>query len=171
MLVTGALTITDGGILDLNDNDLLIDYTGDSPLGSWDGSAYTGVAGMIQSGRTASRTWDGPGIVTSMADARSGRTTLGVAEAAGLFRLAAGETRVWNGHTVDATTVIVKYTYAGDANLDGVIDAGDYGVIDNFVQVPNASGYANGDFNYDGFIDAGDYGIIDNNIQAQGTPL
>jgi hypothetical protein len=63
------------------------------------------------------------------------------------------------------------YTYAGDANLDGRIDAGDYGIIDNFVQVAGASGYANGDFNYDGFIDAGDYGVIDNNVQAQGAPL
>jgi hypothetical protein len=60
------------------------------------------------------------------------------------------------------------YTYAGDANLDGTIDAGDYGIIDNFVQVAGADGYGNGDFNYDGFIDAGDYGIIDNNIQSQG---
>jgi hypothetical protein len=63
------------------------------------------------------------------------------------------------------------YTYAGDANLDGTIDGGDYGIIDNFVQVPNADGYANGDFNYDGVIDGGDYGIIDNNVQAQGAPL
>jgi hypothetical protein len=61
------------------------------------------------------------------------------------------------------------YTYAGDANLDGVIDGGDYGTIDNFVQVPGADGYFNGDFNYDGVIDGGDYGVIDNNIQAQGA--
>jgi hypothetical protein len=52
-----------------------------------------------------------------------------------------------------------------------VIDGGDYGVIDNFVQVPNAFGYFKGDFNYDGVIDGGDYGIIDNNIQAQGAAL
>jgi hypothetical protein len=63
------------------------------------------------------------------------------------------------------------YTYAGDANLDGVIDGGDYGIIDNFAQVPNSDGYVNGDFNYDGVIDGGDYGIIDNNIQSQGAPL
>jgi hypothetical protein len=50
-----------------------------------------------------------------------------------------------------------------------VIDGGDYGVIDNFVQVPGTFGYANGDFNYDGVIDGGDYGIIDNNVQAQGS--
>jgi hypothetical protein len=63
------------------------------------------------------------------------------------------------------------YTYAGDANLDGLIDGGDYGIIDNNVQIPNADGYYNGDFNYDGVIDGGDYGIIDNNIQAQGAPF
>jgi hypothetical protein len=78
---------------------------------------------------------------------------------------------MWDGDVVDATAVIIKYTYAGDANLDGVIDGGDYGIIDNFVQMPDAFGYANGDFNYDGVIDGGDYGIIDNNIQAQGAPL
>jgi hypothetical protein len=63
------------------------------------------------------------------------------------------------------------YTYAGDANLDGLIDGGDYGIIDNFVQVPGADSYFNGDFNYDGVVDGGDYGIIDNNIQAQGAPF
>jgi hypothetical protein len=63
------------------------------------------------------------------------------------------------------------YTYAGDLNFDGLVDAADYGVIDNFVQFPGTSGYANGDFNYDGVIDAGDYGIIDNTIQLQGPPI
>jgi hypothetical protein len=98
-------------------------------------------------------------------------TGLGSAPAAAIFRLGAGQTALFSGQTVVATDVLVKYTYAGDANLDGVIDAGDYGVIDNFAQVPGAAGYWNGDFNRDGFIDAGDYGVIDNNIQAQGTPL
>ena len=67
--------------------------------------------------------------------------------------------------------VIVKYTYLGDANLDGVVDGGDYGAIDNNVQISGASAYHNGDFNYDSVIDGGDYGIIDNNIQAQGPAL
>jgi hypothetical protein len=65
----------------------------------------------------------------------------------------------------------MMYTYAGDGNLDGVIDGGDYGIIDNNVQIPGAFGYANGDFNYDGVIDGGDYGVIDNNIQSQGPPF
>jgi len=67
--------------------------------------------------------------------------------------------------------VLVKYTYAGDLNLDGLIDGADYGIIDNYVQFPGTSGYWNGDFNYDGVIDGADYGVIDNSIQLQGEPL
>jgi hypothetical protein len=81
------------------------------------------------------------------------------------------QTALWDGQTVDATTVIVKYTYAGDVNLDGLVDASDYGVIDNFFQFPGTTGYANGDFNYDGVIDASDYGYIDNSFQMQGARL
>src|SRR4030095_12926834 len=80
-------------------------------------------------------------------------------------------TDVFAAQTITGTSTIAMYTYAGDANLDGVIDGGDYGIIDNFVQVPGADSYFNGDFNYDGVIDGGDYGIIDNNIQAQGAPF
>jgi hypothetical protein len=78
---------------------------------------------------------------------------------------------VWHGQVLDATTVIVKYTYAGDVNLDGLVDASDYGTIDNYYQFPGTSGYANGDFNFDGVIDAGDYGLIDNSFQLRGLPL
>jgi hypothetical protein len=49
----------------------------------------------------------------------------------------------------------------GDANHDRVVDAGDYGMIDWFIDVQDAEGFSNGDFNYDGVIDAGDYGVID----------
>jgi hypothetical protein len=128
------------------------------------------VIGLIARGRNATA-WNAPGVVTTRPDALAGLTTLAAADAAALLRLSGAQTGAFAGQTVDATSVLVKYTYAGDANLDGQIDAGDYGVVDNFVQLGGAWGYFNGDFNYDGFIDAGDYGIIDNNIQAQGLPL
>jgi hypothetical protein len=158
--------------LDLADNDLVVNYAAGapSPLGDFDGTSYNGIQGMIAQAYNHNA-WDGRGLRSSMTDARDGLTTLAPAEAAGTLFLGATQTALWNGVTVDGTTVLVKYTYAGDANLDGVIDGGDYGVIDNFVQVPGASAYFNGDFNYDGVIDGGDYGIIDNNIQAQGAQL
>jgi hypothetical protein len=106
-----------------------------------------------------------------MPDALAGLTTLGIGEAADVLFLQPAATALWNGVTVDATTVIVKYTYTGDANLDGLINASDYGIIDNYYQFPGTTGCTNGDFNFDGVIDAGDYGLIDNGFQLQGPPL
>jgi hypothetical protein len=64
------------------------------------------------------------------------------------------------------------YTYGGDTNFDGKLDADDYGTIDFSVITPaQESGYYNGDFNFDGKVDADDYGVIDFNILAQDEPF
>jgi len=66
----------------------------------------------------------------------------------------------------DGGEVVVKYTWDGDANLDGVVNAADYFMIDsNFI--PQAKGYQNGDFNYDGVINADDYFLIDSAFLGQ----
>jgi hypothetical protein len=66
----------------------------------------------------------------------------------------------------------VKYTYGGDANLDGKVNIDDYGRIDAHVgQSGSVFGWYNGDFNYDGKINIDDYGIIDSVIGAQGPVL
>jgi hypothetical protein len=109
--------------------------------------------------------WDGSGLATSQPAALEGLTTLAV----GTAEQAARDN--FGGFSVSGDDVLVMYTYAGDANLDGLVDAQDYGTIDNWVQFPGTSGYANGDFNFDGVIDAADYGIIDNSIQLQGAPF
>ena len=173
ILRLGLLEIGSAGKLDLKDNDLIIDYAaggGGSPIGTFAGGIYNGLTGYIQRAYDFGA-WDHSGLATSMPAAISGLTTLAIAEAADVYGLGSSDTAAFSGQSVDATTVVIKYTYAGDANLDGVIDGGDYGIIDNFVQVPGAAGYFNGDFNFDGVIDGGDYGIIDNNMQAQGGAL
>jgi hypothetical protein len=45
--------------------------------------------------------------------------------------------------------VLVKFTYAGDANLDDTINVDDYGRIDFNIPL-GTTGWFNGDFNYDG---------------------
>jgi len=77
------------------------------------------------------------------------------------------------GQAVDATSVLIKYTWWGDANLDGRIDANDYDVIDkNFLFNKNPSApWFTGDFNYDGVIDANDYDRIDKAFLFQTGPL
>ena len=154
-------TLSLNGTLDLGDNDMILRNGGET--------GRAAVSDKIKFGHDTD--WSGPGIVTSQPSAANGLTTLGVALASSILGISGSQTATWNGQGVSANDVLVMYTYAGDANLDGTIDGGDYGVIDNFVQVPGASGYSNADFNYDGVINGGDYGIIDNNIQAQGAPL
>jgi hypothetical protein len=170
-LVTKSLILDADAVLNLADNDLAIDYGGASPAGTSSGGIYDGVAGMIQRGQNGG-TWDGKGIVTDRSEAQAGLTTLGLGEAAEVLGIAPGDTAVWSGVTVDGTTVLVKYTYAGDANLDGVINADDYANIDFYANSPGApAGYLFGDFNYDGFINADDYALIDFNNNNQGAPL
>ena len=54
---------------------------------------------------------------------------------------------------MSAADLLVMYTYAGDANLDGKIDIDDYGQIDsNVSKSDTVFGWFNGDFNYDGAI-------------------
>src|SRR5439155_2654298 len=65
--------------IDLTDNDLMYDYTGSpSAIGSWDGTKYTGVAGLLQTGRNGG-SWNGNGINTSAA--RGSLRILGLAQA------------------------------------------------------------------------------------------
>lgn len=167
-----GLSIAAGGKLDLRDKSLVIDYvSGSSPIGSWNGSAYTGIAGMIASGYSGG-TWTGSGIVTSMSPALapSSLTTIGYAEASSTFGISGAQTAVFSGQTVDATSVLLKYTYAGDTNLDGVITGDDYFAIDSaFPQ--HLHGWQAGDFNFDGVINGDDYFLIDSNFPAQGAAL
>ncbi|MEA2710136.1 MAG: lysozyme [Phycisphaerales bacterium] len=164
------LVMSNSARLDLADNDMIVDYTGASPAGTFAGGVYTGLAGLIQSGSNFGG-WDGNGIVTTHADAAGGLTTLGIGEASDLLGIGGAETALFGDETVDATSVVIKYTYAGDANLDGIISGDDYSSIDFNVSSVGAFGYSNGDFNYDGIISGDDYSTIDFNISAQGLQL
>jgi len=76
---------------------------------------------------------------------------------------------------VPADSVVVKFTYAGDADLDGNIDLDDYAVIDWYAQfgVTGAAttGWMTGDFDLNGVIDLNDYGLIDWAALFQGGDL
>jgi hypothetical protein len=156
------------GRIDLKNNALVVRGAasgGTGTLGTWNGSAYTGVTGLIAAGYNGG-TQDGAGIVTteSAAVAPNSLTSLAVARAedAGL---AGG---AFAGQSVLVGDVLVKYTYGGDANLDGIINGDDYFQIDS--AFPAAlHGWFNGDFNYDGTINGDDYFIIDSNFPAQGA--
>jgi hypothetical protein len=107
------------------------------------------------------------GIYSSPANASAGVMTLGYGEASDLLHLTGGQTATFAGQTVDATSVLVRYTRTGDADLNGWIDADDYFAIDsNYNKSGTVIGYDKGDFDYNGLINGDDYFWIDANALA-----
>ena len=168
MLVTQTFSMTGAAKMDLRDNDMIIHG---GVVGSFNGVSYDGVTGYVASAYNFT-SWDGNGLLTSMeaAGPSSGTTTLAVGTGFDVYGLGPTDVAEWQGEEITGSSVVVKYTYAGDLNFDGIVDGADYGTIDNWVQF-GVSGYGNGDFNFDGVIDGADYGVIDNTIQFQGLPL
>ena len=172
IIKTPTVAIGANARIDLRDNKLITD----TPVGSFNGTAYTGIQGEVQRAYNFGA-WDQPGLTTSMPNAGqnagilSGTETIAVATAEQVLFISATDTALFQGQTVTGATTIAMYTYAGDLNLDGLVDGADYGVIDNSVQFSGTDGYVNGDCNYDGVIDGADYGITDNTIQLQGAPF
>jgi hypothetical protein len=134
-----GLNIAAGGSLDLTNNSFVNDYSG--PVGT----LASDTAAMIHDGR----------IFSSLADPAH---ALGYADNATL-----GLT-TFNGQSVDPSSILIRFTFGGDANLDGKVDVTDLGALATNWQTSNV--WAGGDFNYDGFVDVTDLGALATNWQA-----
>jgi autotransporter-associated beta strand protein/probable HAF family extracellular repeat protein len=152
------------GKLDLANNDLAVA-----------GGNLQTITNQIKQGY-ASGNWNGPnGIVSSAAASNSSHlTALGV-----ILNTTNGTTPLYGTNTSSglfdgtspaASAVLVRYTYYGDANLDGQVDGSDYALIDNGY-LNHLTGWYNGDFNYDGVVDGSDYTLMDNAFNTQGGAL
>jgi autotransporter-associated beta strand protein len=148
-----ALTIENGSTLDITNNHLIINYGGNAdPISAIRGYLASGYAGGA---------WNGAGIISSDA---AGNTHYGVGYADSAdpndpAGLAPG-------------TLEVEYTLNGDANLDGVVNGTDFGILAaNFGQ--QVSAWDEGDFNYDGVVNGSDFGALAANFgqQANGADV
>ena len=72
-----------------------------------------------------------------------------------------GPVTEFRGQPVDPTTVLIRHTRIGDANLDGVVNDDDVTIVGAVYApgVANAS-WANGDFDYNGFVDDDDVTLL-----------
>jgi len=148
---------------------------GDSDLDLQNGSLAT-ITDQIKQGYKGG-TWTGPGITSSAAAGNPAHlTALGVIQnnqgGASLYTFI----HPFDGTTPGASDILVKYTYYGDANLDGKVDGSDYSRIDNAYLADQTdpseyTGWYNGDFNYDGVTDGSDYTLIDNAFNTQSASL
>jgi hypothetical protein len=166
--VVNSTTIGAGAKFDITDNHLIDHITG---VGSWNASAntYTGITGLVASGKGTGNLWDGStGIITTQSAAiGTNYTSIGVAKALDARPNTVSETAIWAGQTIVSTDTLVMYTYGGDATLDGKINIDDYVKIDSGI-AGGYTGWVNGDFNYDGKVSIDDYiTVIDANVGNQ----
>jgi hypothetical protein len=167
-LVTNLLEVqtASGSYVDLRSNDLIVQ----------NGAQKDYVRALFISGHNGidanfiSR-WDGPGIRSSWVREQNlikgyDLYGLGGIKNGDLSEISGSQAMytTFTGQAVDANSILVKTTYSGDANLDGLVSFDDYGYIDSgfFGLIdPEVYGWLSGDFDHDGDVDYDDYALID----------
>jgi autotransporter-associated beta strand protein len=129
LLTVAGLNLGTSGTLDLTNNNLAVRYAAGNGT-----AALTSVLAYIQRAYDHGR-WDLTGITSSMAAIPQAGTALAYGDDAANSR------------------VIVKYTWLGDANLDGKVTSAD-------LPVEGGIDWQHGDFNYDGTVNADDYALF-----------
>jgi hypothetical protein len=156
---SGVVSMSGTSKIDLADNDMIVDYSGSSQLPT--------IKGYLIAGRNGGN-WTGSSLTSSSAALDPNHSSLGYGEASDVLGAGGG---TFDGVPVDGTAVLVKFTYLGDANLDGMVDLKDlYRLAINY----NAGGklWTSGDFNYDGLTNVQDLTALAINWQAGvGAPL
>ena len=155
VLDTSSLSISTGGTLDLWDNALILrDQTG----GVNQGANLLTIQGLVNTAFD-NGAWDKPGITSSAVIADLGaysvltvmvydNTVLGVDSFEGISGL-----QTDNG----GNQVMLKTTYLGDFDGNGIVNSADYGWLDFYY----GYGLTVGDLNGDGQVNSADYNGID----------
>jgi|GEM_PF-6410610 len=149
----GGLHISTGGILDMGDNDLILHYAAGTQA-----STDALVSGLLASGFDGGA-FDTAGINSSEAsyDANFGSGT----RALGWMDNNDIGANTFDGvNTSDLNEVMIKFTYYGDSDLSGTVDATDFGLF--AAGKSNAgTGWAFGNYDYDSTTaDATDFGLF-----------
>ena len=143
--VLTTLFVSAGAAIDLTNNALVNNYT-------TVGTLPDTLRQMLQSGR----------IITSL---NSGGHALGYADNATLGRATFG------GLSVGSNSVLIGYTYSGDANLDGKVNGLDFNALTANFGAASGKLWVEGDFNYDGQVNSVDFAALAQNFnQSMPSP-
>ncbi len=153
-------------LLDLADNDLIVQNPNTTAAQTTLQQIRIAIVSAANQGM-----WDGSGLTaTAIIGHPSGLTTLGFAhnQELGLSQFA--------GQTVDLQSVLVKFTYYGDSNLDGFVTDDDLGYFLAGYGVDNSQNpWLLGDYNLDGFTTDDDLGYFlasyGHSNQLNATPI
>jgi hypothetical protein len=173
-----ALTIDSGGVVNLQQNQGVVTVSGltinnlneGSKFNIGNGSvviAYTNgvspqstIRSYIQAGFD-NFNWDGPGITSSVAQADAANP--GSSPYGGVAAIGYADNSDLGRTDIPGNSVLVRFTYYGDADLNGVVDLNDfddwlYGFTGGQL-ADGGNGWANGDFDYDGTVDLNDFDL------------
>jgi beta-glucanase (GH16 family) len=151
-----SIAAGNGALLDLVDNHLIVRQGSETALRQLVATWYAGGAR------------NGGGIGSSLATAGSyGMVAVFPNE---IYPGGPAYFTTYDGTSVASGDVIVRYTYGGDVNLDGMLDGRDLKAVMEGL-VTGQSGWAHGDVNYDGRVTAEDVQWVMNALQAHLPPL
>jgi hypothetical protein len=159
-LVVGALSLSSTATLDLNDNGLVVRN-----------GNLTALQDLVKSARMDDFTWGGPGITTTEAVSGPYPGVTGVGLIQNDYGGGAGVVwDQWRGATVGTSDVLLAYTWLGDANLDGQLEAFDFALLDaGFTGA--GSGWLYGDFDMGGGpVDDFDFALLDAGFSGSRDP-
>ncbi len=180
MNVLGSLTLGAETTFDLKGNDLIVratEATKDDVHADLQAKIISAQNGLDANLVT---NWDGPGLTSSTARASNVTTgfdlvSLGVIRNSDIdiiTGIPGSAYTSFGGELVGPHDVLVKYTYIGDGNLNGVVSFDDYVGMDNaFFGLIPVLGWATGDVKFDNVINFDDYSRVDQAFFFQGAPL
>ena len=153
---TSTLHFAGTGTLDLTDNSMIVRTQTLAAVNAQLTSGYNAAAGY----------WNGPGINSSIAAAEpNGLTALGVLDNAEY-----GYTNFAGVTGLLGTEILVKYTWIGDADLNGVVNGDDFTQF-AFGFNGGTAEWLNGDFDYNGVVNGDDFTLFAAGFNGQTGPL
>ncbi|MEX2140181.1 MAG: PEP-CTERM sorting domain-containing protein [Pirellulales bacterium] len=151
--------------LDVTDSALILDFPVGGPNPGADTRARI-IAG--RGGTDLLGTWNGPGITSSAAQADNSTLAVGYAVNADL---PLGPYTTFRGQPVDDTSVIIRGTRIGDANLDGVVNDDDVTIVGATFGMTSGAVWGLGDFTYDGAVNDDDVTLLGALYDPTATPI
>jgi autotransporter-associated beta strand protein len=142
-----ALTIAPGATFDINNDHILINYTGANP--------DAGYLALLKASKLAG--WTGTGIVSSAAATN------------GSYGIAYGNGSDPGVSWLSSGTIKMSYALNGDINQDGVVNGTDFGVLAGNFGKSVTGGWEQGDLNYDGTVNGTDFGLLAGNFGKSAT--
>jgi autotransporter-associated beta strand protein len=143
-LELSSLIINGSGYLDIENNHLFINYGSTDPIAT--------IRAYLKEGYQSGN-WQGPGVDSYAIGTYGSGYSIGYTDSADPN----------NPAGLASDQIEIKYTLAGDLNLDGEVNGTDFSILAaNFGK--NVMGWDQGDINYDGVVNGADFGLLASNF-------